>query len=191
MFAVEQHRVVDRQRRSARQVFRELDVRVVVAAVRRGRDERDRAENAATGAQRDDHRRAKSELAHVPQVLLVPRSRGEHLVRHLGVELGVAGADHVRDSGLRARVDRVALAELAGKLDLGLIGVCHHDAVELAALVDHLDPAPVGDMADRERRELVERRFGIQGTRQELAGLGQEALAVSRRHARPRTSVRG
>ena len=162
MLAVEEHRVVDGERGPPRKIFRQLDVRIVVPPVRRRDDERDRPEHPAAGAKRNDHRGAQAELAQVSQVLVVLGGSDEHLVRHLGVELGDARADHVRDPRLRARVDRVALAEASGELDLAGVGVGDHDAVQVPAFVDHLDSAPVRDVAHRQRRELVERRFGVE-----------------------------
>ncbi len=94
---------------------------------------------------------------------IVLRGFDQHLVCHLVVDLGNPGADHVWCTGLRARVHGVLLAQPARQFDLCLVRVRDDDAVEATPFVDHLDSAPVGYVADRKRREPVERRLGVEG----------------------------
>ena len=54
--------VVDRDRRTAAEVLRELEVVFVVETRGVGRDEHEPAESASGGGERDDHRRRHSEL---------------------------------------------------------------------------------------------------------------------------------
>ena len=68
-------RVVDRQTGAARELLRQLEVRVLVAPSRLAREQRQRADDLGPGAERDDEQRGEPELADERGVLGVLRQR--------------------------------------------------------------------------------------------------------------------
>ena len=126
-----------------------------------------------------DHRRRQAELAHHPQMLLVAGALLEQLVGDPRVELGVAGADHVREPGRLVRVRRIALPQLLREPDLRRVGVRHGDAAD-AALVGEVHRAPVADLGDRDRREALKRRVEVERPAEDLAGARDEREVLAR-----------
>ena len=179
VLAAKQHRVVDRQPGTAGEILGQGQVAAVEVAPGLGRDQRHRAEAPAPRPERHDHGRDDAELSHQAQVLLVARRLHQHLVADLGVELGLAGADHLRRADLRVGIDRVASPQLLGQPDAARVGVRDRDVAQVAVLVDELDPAPVGDPPNGEVGELAQARVGVEGAGEQLARLREvgEALA--------------
>ena len=95
-------------------------------------------------------------------MLLVLGSLAEQLVGDLGIQLGLAGPDHLVDAGRRVRLRGVALAHLEGPLAHIGIGVRERLAVEPAAVGGEIDRHPVGHLGDGQVRHLHEQLVRVQ-----------------------------
>ena len=75
-------------------------------------------------------------------------------------------------------IGRVAAAQVLGHRDLRRVDVRQRDLLDAALLVGHVDRAPVRQPRHRELRDPLERLLVVEARREQLAGLGQEALAL-------------
>ena len=107
-------------------------------------------------------------------MLLVARAGDEQLVGDLGVELGLAGADHLVDAGRVLVAGGVGALELAREGDLVGVRVRDGDVVQRAAGRDQVDRAPVRDPRHRELGHLRQRLLVVQRGGQRLAHAREE-----------------
>lgn len=153
----------------------ELQIVVVVKALRVGRNEHERSEGASACDQRNDHRRRHAQLTENLVVLFVLRRRSEELVGDRAVEQRFAGAHRagrtLRLVGLRCE----AVHGLLGPLALVRILVHDRESPEGAVGLQDVDRVPIGEGGDEQRREVPERRLVVQRRRELLAHLGQDA----------------
>ena len=119
-----------RQRRSIRDLLCELQVCRVVARVRLGPDQGQRAERPPSSRERYHHRAAQAEAAHRLEELGVLDQCAEHLVGDRGRELRLARPDHVRRSGRRIGVGREAPLEVSRECDFRGIGMDDEDRAD-------------------------------------------------------------
>ena len=68
-------------------------------------------------------------------------------------------------------------AELVRHRDLGGVDVGDRDVHDPAVVVGHVDAAPVGEPRDDQARDALERRLVVERGGEQLARLGEEALA--------------
>ena len=168
--------VVDGRRTAPAELLRELHVLLVEAPPRLAAHERQRAERAAARGHRNDDHGAHPELAQDPVVLLVLGALAQELVRDLGVELRLAGPDHLVDAGRRIRVRRIALAHVEGPLAHLGVHVRQCLSVDPSAVGHKLHGDPVGHLGHREICHLHEQLVGIERGGEHLGAAGQEAL---------------
>ena len=161
---VEEAGVVDGDRRTARDLGGELEVALVERPSRLAcRRERQRADGAAAGGQRNDERRAQAELADRLEQVRPPGERQlQRLVGDLPHELRFARVDDPVDAEVGARVQDVRGAELLRPPRPLRVTVRHgHRAQRAVVLAEH-DRAPVGDARHGEHRDAVESRVDVE-----------------------------
>ena len=95
-------------------------------------------------------------------MLLVLGALPQQLVGDLGIELGLAGPDHLVDAGRRVRGRRVAPAHLERPLAHVWIGMRQRLAVEPAAIGGEVDDDPVGHLGHREVGHLHQQLVRVQ-----------------------------
>ena len=91
-----------------------------------------------------------------------------------GVELGLARAQHLRQTHLVVQVDRVVPPHLDGPADLRRVDVGDRQQLDAAGAGQHVDGAPVGDARHGELGDGAQRVLVVEGGREELACLGEE-----------------
>src|SRR5439155_8365313 len=94
-------------------------------------------------------------------------------------QLGLAGANDVREPVRRGGVDRVLPPELPRPGDLARVDVRDGDVTQLAAVVEQLDRAPVGERRHGELRDALERRLVLERRRQDLGDAREEREALA------------
>jgi hypothetical protein len=154
-----QLRVVDGEAGAQPEVARQVEVGLRVAPTGLGHGQRQRAEHAAAGAQRDDDLGARADRAHQLGALLARAlaSGAEHgVLGDLGRELGLAGRDRGRHPDPLVLAQRAALAprdhqRLALRV---LVGDRHRPAA--AGALEQLDLHVVGQLRHQHTREAVE-----------------------------------
>ncbi len=105
------------------------------------------------------------------------------LRRDPGDDLGSSGADDGADPGRRVGIGRVALAQVAGEVDLRRIDVLDRQPLDLSGGIDDLDGAPVPDPRDGEAGHAPEGLLVVEQFAEHGAGFGEEALVLLGAHA--------
>src|SRR5688572_20483562 len=95
----------------------------------------------------------------------------------LGVKLGRAGSDDLRDAERSVWVGRVSLLKLPHPLDPLGIGVNDRGPPEDSGVVNDVDGAPVGQMWDHQLGETLDRDPFVRRGREELGRIGQDLEA--------------
>jgi hypothetical protein len=139
-----------------------------------GADQRHRADGAAAGPHRDHHQRAHPHGPEQAQVLFVDRGGGQQLVGDVGEELRLTRSQHRREPLGGIGVDRLVLTQALGQHELLGVGMSHDDLTAHAAVVDQLDPAPVGDLGHREPGHVTQRLAVVERRGKDLADSGEE-----------------
>ena len=166
--------VVDGDRRPPRQLLRQPEVRLAVAPGVAPLHEAERRQRAPARDQRDADVRAQSQRAGDPQVLLVHRRPGQHLVRDLRHQLRLAGAEHVRHPEGRVGVGRIALVQRVRQLHLLRVRVRDGDPADRAVGRELVHGAPLGEVAHGEARHRGQRGVVVEGGGEEIARRGQQ-----------------
>ena len=170
----EEERVVDRERRSARDLVRELEVDRAEAPSRLARAERDRPEQATARLERDDDVRRRFECAVELEVLLVDRRPGERLLARVLDEVRLAAPEHLRDRMRLVLLRRIAAPHLAQELLARRVAVRDHDLPQGPALVERVDDAVVRDARHEQLGEIGERGLVVERGREQGARLAEE-----------------
>ena len=116
-----QTRIVDRQRRTPRELADELQILLAIGRAVAQAQDRKRSERALAREQRRDHRRAVTVLDHELGVLGALREGAQQRARHLGQQHRLSTAQNLGDGMSSVGVERVLdaqLFELPGKLRL-------------------------------------------------------------------------
>ncbi len=156
------------------------EVERTVAPARGSADQREVADDAAAAAQRHDHRGAEPERAEYLQVLGVLRDQLEHRVRYLGLQVRLAGPDHLRRADGRVRVQRVAAVVFARVLEQRRVVRLDRDAVDAAVVAQQLDEAPVGQPRHRDPCDHLQRLVEVERAGEQRARVRERVRAPAR-----------
>ena len=167
-------RVVDRERRSPRDLVRELEVDRAEAPSRLARAERDRPEQPPAGLERDDDVRGRFECAVELEVLLVDRRPGERLLARILDEVRLAAPEHLRDRMRVVLLRRIASPHLTQELLARRVAVRDHDLTQGPVLVERVDDAVVRDARHEQLGEIGERRLVVERGGKQGARLAEE-----------------
>ena len=151
----EEQRVVDRERRTPRELACEREVELAEAPARLAGTERDRAQHPAPRLERHDDVGHRLQTAVEREVVLVDGGVGQSLLSRILDEVRLAGGQHLRDRMGLVRIRRIVLAELAQQLRPLWVAVRDHDLAQ-PAVVDHVDDAVVGEPRHEQSRERIE-----------------------------------
>jgi hypothetical protein len=172
--------VLDAERDPAGDLLGEDDVVGRVAPARLARSERERAERAATGDQRDDHVRGRLQAVVEVEVAIISRGRRElGLVRSLDQQR-LSAREHARGRVLRVPIRRVAAPDLAQQLLFGGVDVVQHRLPQRLALLDQVDDAVVGHRRDDHVAEPCQGELEVERRREQGARLAEEANTLVR-----------
>ena len=158
------------------QRVRHLEIGLVEAPVRLGRDQGERAEHLLAGAQRDDEQRGEADRLEQREVLVVLRRVAQHRRRDAAHQQRLARPDHARAPPVVVEPRGMARAQPARQLDLLRVEVRDRDLLEDPAGAGQVDRAPVGERRHGQLGDPLERGREV-GRRAELApGLDQHPL---------------
>jgi hypothetical protein len=105
----------------------------------------------------------------------------DHRIRDVLVELGLAGAQHVRHTELAFRIVRITQPQLLRERHLRRIDVCDGKAHGgKRVLVHDLDRAPVGDVRHGQANDGRQGGLVLQGRGERLARMGQKSPRLLR-----------
>ena len=155
--------VVDGDRRSVRELQRELEIGLRVGRVRLRGDQRERTKRASARRERNTDCRAQAEFVDdLPQLVVVADRLFQDLVWNHGEELSLTRAEHLRHAVRLVRLRRIAVLQCVRPAHLlgVLVGDCEPD--DLAVFAGHVDRAPVGEPRHGELRELPEREVVVE-----------------------------
>ena len=150
-------RAFDRRAGAPSQPHGQAEVRRRQPAHRLDRGERDRPNRRFQGSeQRHDDHRPGADLAHRLQAR---RRRGGTGAGGLDVaeDARATRADHLRDRAGIVDRRRVSALQLLCLRDLRRVGVMYRQQLELVALVDEVNSAPVGDLRHDQPRDPLQR----------------------------------
>ncbi len=99
----------------------------------------------------------------------------EHLLRHLGDQLGSARADGLGHPHFRLSGGRLPAREGLSGLCLTPVDVLDRHPLDLPILIDEVDRAPVGERGHGETGDVAEGDDRVRGGGEEGTGIGQEA----------------
>ena len=167
--------VLDGDGRSARQVFRHGEVRLVVAVARLGVDERDDAQRLAPHGQRHADVRLQAKLPHDAEQFVVLDGLHEQFVGDLRDDLRPARAEDVPDALRRCRVGREAAVNVVGELHLRRVDVGHGHPPQRAVRLGQIDGRPIRKGRHGEGRHLLKRAVEVHQHGEGGAGVGEEA----------------
>ena len=125
-------------------------------------------------AKRHRHERSEAQLLDQPAVLFVPRDLADDLVRHLGDELRLAGADDGAGSIGRLLVRRVPLLQRPDQIQHVGVGVSGCETFQAPLLRDHVDQHLVGKRRNSQLGEPLQRRLVLERRAEELTRPGEE-----------------
>jgi hypothetical protein len=137
-------RVVDGYRGSPGDFLGERSVSLAEVPAGLGVDQAERAKGSPPAGEWDDQHTGQPELTRHAQALIIDGGDGEHVVGHVGVQLGDSRANDVRHAYRAVRIGGVAPLHLLGERDL--VGVDVGDRYGfIGAAFDDLNAAPVGE----------------------------------------------
>ena len=102
------------------------------------------------------------------------RPPGDHLVGEMRQQDGLAGANHVMGADRRRGIGRILARERPRELDPRGIGVRQGELLQLAAAVEDVHRAPVGDLGHRHLRDGLQRLVVVERRRQGRRGAGEK-----------------
>jgi hypothetical protein len=170
---LEGSRVLDRRAGARRQVSREGDVAGLERPAALRASERDRPQDLPGDRHRRTHPRPKPEMSDQLDLCLVTGASGDHRLRDLRDDHGLASAGYcVRpDVGLGScRVLRAQLLDVPHHVG---IAVGERQRREPPLVIEKVEVAPVGDRRDDQVGDLAQRRGAIEGRAQDPACIGE------------------
>ncbi len=175
--------VVDRQRRSSRQLADKLEILARIGLAIAQPQHREGAERAPAREQRGDHRGVVVVLDHEPGVLRALCERAQQGARHRRQERGLATADDARDRMSTPGVELESRAQIFQLACRPRVGRDNRDVLDRAVLIAQIDHAEIGQCRHGELCHLTHRGRQIQGGGQHGAGLDEQ---IDRSPALPR-----
>ncbi len=168
----------DGDRGTAGDLLGEREVGRHVVVPRAAPGERDRTQSLSVRDQGNRDRRARRELGHEPQVLVVTHRLGQRLRRELVEDHRRAVAERPRRRLGRIPRRRVAAPEILEQLLVVRIGGGDRHPTDRPLPLDHVDDAPVCERGHREPGDVAERRFPVERVPEQGTRLGEEAEAL-------------
>ena len=175
----EQPRVVEGERRAARDLARQLGVGVVVVRRAPEAHEAQHADRPSASDQRHRQRGRVPGARHQLQVLVVDGEGAQALGPDLVLQVRAARARRDGDGVRAAGVERIARARGVQHLQRARIGRVGGGLAELA-VVDEVDDAQLGHVGHGHPDDLAQHRLGLGRRLEQLAGPGHEVRAPAR-----------
>jgi hypothetical protein len=157
-----QARVVDRQRRAARELVDDREVALLVGGVVAQAQHRQRSQGALPGCQGRHHGGVIAVLDHEPRMACSGGVGAQLVALHLRQQHRAPAADHLRHGVGALGVQPAALAQRAQVLGDRLLDARSGRLHDRAVLVDQVDHAQVGKARNRQARDAPERRGHVE-----------------------------